>query len=954
MRLQLSFASFWGSCLCLGGIAFLCASARAADPLHSRIDALLEKGQPAGQAALAGDAEFLRRATLALHGIIPSTETARAFLADQAPDKRARLIDTLLADRQYARWMAVRFDVMLMERRGETHTKAAPWRAWLEESFAANRPWNDLVRDLIENDGSDEKTRHLARWTLERDADPNALTRDVGRLFLGQDISCSQCHDHPRVDDYLQRDYAGIQAFFNRTYLFRPDTKKPGVIGEQAAGDLSFQSVFTKAGGMARPRLPGQADLADLAEPETSGQWIVEPNPKDKNLRPIPKHSRRALLAHSLALGGHPQFRRNIANRLWSIVFGRGLVEPLEMDHSGNPAAHPDLMNLLAEEIAALKFDTRAFIRELALTRAFQRSLDLPSPAPGDAAKLAARLAELEKTVADREKAASAATETYRAALKQVVEASLVSAPFLEELTKADTDIAAAQKAADEALKAQKPFDEKVAPLKKPYADAVAALKKVNDDVGKAGTAPTPPQIAAKKAAEAKVAAAEKALKAAESAAAAKQAVTAEKTKLLNAAKAKATAAKVGLAESEKAVAALQLSVDETDRKKQTLRVEAMTTAQTVAELRAALAWNAVQTGSQSPAAALPKPDPVISAANAKKTALLATITDKAHAFEALEARATAAQAAAVEAEKAVAAASDKAAALRKATEKTQEVVALVPDHATMKQVAATLKAHYDAGTAALTGLAKAAAAARASAEVAAKTLTDARAAQTRARAELAVVEKQLAAKQAVAAVPAAAPNADEAREALAAAWSRSFAAMDLVPLTPEQLAWSLQQASGVTESYKKAAYADWDKKNKFTEADKANAAKMKEREAAVSKAVFDKLAAQESTFVRFFGGAPGQPQTDFFATPEQALFFENGGTIRAWAATLASRAAAKPDTKAAAEELYLSTLTRLPEPDEIAILDAELAGQPANARAKVLGDAAWALLTSVEFRFSF
>ena len=73
--------------------------------------------------------------------MIPTVEQARAFFADTAPDKRAKLVDALLADRQFARWMAVRFDVMLMERRAETQTKSAPWRDWLEESFAANKPW---------------------------------------------------------------------------------------------------------------------------------------------------------------------------------------------------------------------------------------------------------------------------------------------------------------------------------------------------------------------------------------------------------------------------------------------------------------------------------------------------------------------------------------------------------------------------------------------------------------------------------------------------------------------------------------------------------------------------------------------------------------------------------------------------------------------------------------------
>src|SRR6185369_6091745 len=113
-----------------------------ADPLHTRIDAILAEAHPEGQAPIANDADLLRRAYLALHGVIPTSARARAFFADTAPDKRSKLIDELLADPQYAKWMAVRFDVMLMERRGEVHTKSAPWRDWLEQSFAANKPWD--------------------------------------------------------------------------------------------------------------------------------------------------------------------------------------------------------------------------------------------------------------------------------------------------------------------------------------------------------------------------------------------------------------------------------------------------------------------------------------------------------------------------------------------------------------------------------------------------------------------------------------------------------------------------------------------------------------------------------------------------------------------------------------------------------------------------------------------
>jgi hypothetical protein len=191
-----------------------------------------------------------------------------------------------------------------------------------------------------------------------------------------------------------------------------------------------------------------------------------------------------------------------------------------------------------------------------------------------------------------------------------------------------------------------------------------------------------------------------------------------------------------------------------------------------------------------------------------------------------------------------------------------------------------------------------------------------------------------------------------QACEALAAAWGRSFAAMELLPLAPEQLCWSAMQATGQLEVLRTAATSEWDAKNKLSDADKADPAKQAARAAAIEKLFRDKVRGPEDQFVRFFGGAAGQPQTDFFATPEQALYFENGGVVRQWAATLASRAAALPDPKAMAEEVYLATLTRPPADTEVAELSATLAARPPEKKAQVLGDIAWALLTSTEFRF--
>jgi hypothetical protein len=349
-------------------------------PLNELIDqqigaALAAKG--IAPAVLADDAEFLRRIYLDLTGTIPTLGEAKAFLDDKSPLKRQQLVDRLLNSAEYARQMQRVFDVILMERRPANRVPQAEWEAYLRNSFAANKPWDALVREILTADGADPGQRPAARFYLDRDAEPNLLTRDVGRLMLGRDMQCAQCHDHPLVDHYLQADYYGLMAFFNRSFVFTPnDKKQPPVIAEKGEGDVVFKSVFVEGATdqPARPHLPGEKELI---EPQfVKGQeYVVAPA---KGVQPVPKYSRRSLLPELLARPDNVAFRRNIANRLWALMMGRGLFNPLDMDHPGNPPSHPELLNQLADRFAAMKFDVKAFLRELALSQTYQRSSALP------------------------------------------------------------------------------------------------------------------------------------------------------------------------------------------------------------------------------------------------------------------------------------------------------------------------------------------------------------------------------------------------------------------------------------------------------------------------------------------------------------------------------------------------------------------------------------------------
>lgn len=371
------------SCILAFGLVFFAVSPLLAQPpLQERIDQLITGGNPdfgKHAAPLASDAEFLRRITLDLTGCIPTAEQARAFLADSAVDKRVKLIERLLASPEHARHLSEVFDVMLMERRADKHIPRAAWRQYLRESFAANKPWDVLVREMLSSDGSDPKTRAAAKFVLDREAEPNLVTRDISRLFLGMNLQCCQCHDHPLIEDYKQDHYYGIYAFLNRTYVF-PDKAKGAVLAEKAEGEVSYQSVFDPAKVTKHPSLRVPFGVLVLEPKFDKGkEYDVAPA---NGIRPVPKFSRRAQLAPRLVAREDVQFKRNAANRLWALMMGRGLVHPLDMDHSANPPSHPELLTLLADEFAAMKFDIRAMLRKLALRKTYQRSSEMPTGMP--------------------------------------------------------------------------------------------------------------------------------------------------------------------------------------------------------------------------------------------------------------------------------------------------------------------------------------------------------------------------------------------------------------------------------------------------------------------------------------------------------------------------------------------------------------------------------------------
>ncbi len=325
--------------------------------LVRQIDALIDAKLAAEKVTAspqAGDAEFLRRASLDLTGVIPTADAARAFLDDPDPAKRAKLIDRLLAADGYGGHLADLWTAKLYLKDSDNRFVAKePLHKWLAEEFNKNTPWDALVTKLVTATGTAEDNPAVTFFMANRSVDK--LTDAVGTHFLGQSVSCAQCHNHP-FTAMKQTEYWGLAAFFSKVNTPRPRNAMMG-------GDNAKLAVTEGTG----------ASRAKDFFPESTLK--VAPHVLDGTpVKVSASEPYRPALAKWLTAADNADFARATANRTWALLFGHGLVNPVEDMHEGNPASHPELLDLLAGQFAAAKFDLKHLTRTLMLTNAYQRS----------------------------------------------------------------------------------------------------------------------------------------------------------------------------------------------------------------------------------------------------------------------------------------------------------------------------------------------------------------------------------------------------------------------------------------------------------------------------------------------------------------------------------------------------------------------------------------------------
>lgn len=320
------------------------ADAYAALPRHNFVDELVwRKLQRLGilPSDPAGDATFIRRASIDIIGRVPSADEVRAFLADPSSDKRERLVDELLARPEYADHWANKWVDLLRPNPYRVGIKAVlNYDNWIRDSFRKNKPYDEFVRGLVAAQGS---TWRNGAVTMFRDRrTPDEIATLVSQLFLGVRIECAKCHQHP-FEAIGQDDFYSFAAYFARIGYKGKGLSPPISGGEEM--------IYT-------------ADKGDVRHPLTGE--VLSPRPLFGSARPAEEFAdRREALAEWITSDDNPYFVQVIANRVWADLMGRGLVDPVDDLRATNPPTNAALLEALGEDFRAYGYDLKHLIRTI-------------------------------------------------------------------------------------------------------------------------------------------------------------------------------------------------------------------------------------------------------------------------------------------------------------------------------------------------------------------------------------------------------------------------------------------------------------------------------------------------------------------------------------------------------------------------------------------------------------
>ncbi len=327
-----------------------------ATKMASRINALLGELWEESNivaASNSGDSEFLRRAYLDLTGVTPPVSAARSFLASQDTDKRKQLVDRLLASARHPTHLANTWRRIMLPDGFATNMNgsAAGMQEWLRGRFAQNLRYDRLVGDFLTATGSSESGPALFYQTLG--AEPEKLAASTARIFLGLQLECAQCHDHP-FDDWTQHEFWGYAAFFAQ------------VRGNQQGSGFAISDSQS-----------GEVKIPDEDE-------VVAPKfPKGEEPESSLDGTRRLQLSIWMSSPNNPFLAKATVNRVWSLMFGRGLVNPVDNLIPENEPIHAEVLSELSQFFVDSGYNLRELYRAVSYTKAYALTSTSPSKEEG-------------------------------------------------------------------------------------------------------------------------------------------------------------------------------------------------------------------------------------------------------------------------------------------------------------------------------------------------------------------------------------------------------------------------------------------------------------------------------------------------------------------------------------------------------------------------------------------
>ncbi len=298
------------------------------------------------------DAEFLRRAMLDTIGTTPTPDEVEDFLADRDPEKRIHLVDRLLDRPEYADFWTLKWgDLLRIDSQKLGAQGMLAFNLWLRESFSSNKPVNQMVNELITAQGSIFRNGPANFYRVARS--PDELAETTAQVFMGVRLQCAKCHHHP-FESYGQDDYYSLAAYFARVRSKRSDDF--GLFGGE-------QVVYVAKSG-------------DVYQPRTGKKMVPRPLGDAPADDPV---DRRRALARWLTVQNPRWLARNVANRYWGYLMGKGIVNPIDDLRATNPPSNPALLDALAGSFIASGYDLKALMRLILTSRVYQLSA-MPTP----------------------------------------------------------------------------------------------------------------------------------------------------------------------------------------------------------------------------------------------------------------------------------------------------------------------------------------------------------------------------------------------------------------------------------------------------------------------------------------------------------------------------------------------------------------------------------------------